>query len=393
VIKYEIPKSRPNEFSKVLPLVEQILNQVKERGDKALLELEEKYDKAKLDSLVENRIDELASKIPEEYKAAIDRIYDQLVEFHKTTLPYMVGGGYNGIEFGILWRAIEKVGIYVPGGLKSYPSTLLMAAIPARVAGVSEIYVATPPNRIDSVIAYIAKKLKINALYRIGGAQAIAALAYGTESVKKVDKIVGPGNIFVQASKFLVSKDVAIDGIEGPTELVVIADSSADYRHVILDMRAQAEHGSTSYIILVTTSDFLIDKVREELDKEEFTYYIVKVKSIDEAIDVANDIAPEHLSLFVNDPKSYLHKIKNAGAISLGKTPPALIDYAAGPDHILPTNAWSRVRGGLTVYDFLKPISYANSVNPDKELVNMAKLIAEYEGFIYHSKSIGARYE
>ncbi|AAY80892.1 histidinol dehydrogenase [Sulfolobus acidocaldarius] len=393
MIKYEIPKSRPNEFSKVLPLVEQILNQVKERGDKALLELEEKYDKAKLDSLVENRIDELASKIPEEYKAAIDRIYDQLVEFHKTTLPYMVGGGYNGIEFGILWRAIEKVGIYVPGGLKSYPSTLLMAAIPARVAGVSEIYVATPPNRIDSVIAYIAKKLKINALYRIGGAQAIAALAYGTESVKKVDKIVGPGNIFVQASKFLVSKDVAIDGIEGPTELVVIADSSADYRHVILDMRAQAEHGSTSYIILVTTSDFLIDKVREELDKEEFTYYIVKVKSIDEAIDVANDIAPEHLSLFVNDPKSYLHKIKNAGAISLGKTPPALIDYAAGPDHILPTNAWSRVRGGLTVYDFLKPISYANSVNPDKELVNMAKLIAEYEGFIYHSKSIGARYE
>ncbi|AHC51795.1 histidinol dehydrogenase [Sulfolobus acidocaldarius SUSAZ] len=393
MIKYEIPKSRPNEFSKVLPLVEQILNKVKERGDKALLELEEKYDKAKLDSVVEDRIDELASKIPEEYKAAIDRIYDQLVEFHKTTLPYMVGGGYNGIEFGILWRAIEKVGIYVPGGLKSYPSTLLMAAIPARVAGVSEIYVATPPNRIDSVIAYIAKKLKINALYRIGGAQAIAALAYGTESVKKVDKIVGPGNIFVQASKFLVSKDVAIDGIEGPTELVVIADSSADYRHVILDMRAQAEHGSTSYIILVTTSDFLIDKVKEELDKEEFTYYIVKVKSIDEAINVANDIAPEHLSLFVKDPKSYLHKIKNAGAISLGKTPPALIDYAAGPDHILPTNAWSRVRGGLTVYDFLKPISYANSVNPDKELVNMAKLIAEYEGFIYHSKSIGARYE
>ena len=392
MISYELPKIRPNDFSKVLPIVDQIIKEVKERGDKALFELEEKFDHVKLDSIVEDRIDELASKITPELKDAIDYIYEQLYEFHDTIKPYSAGGNSRGVEFGVIWKPIERVGIYVPGGNKAYPSTLLMAGIPAKVAGVSEIYVATPPSKIDPVICYIAKKLGVKKLYRLGGAQAIAALAYGTESVTKVDKIVGPGNVYVQAAKYLVSKDVGIDGIEGPTELVVIADETADVKNVILDMRAQAEHGSSTFIVLISPSQRLIDEVSKELKFDENVYYIVKVSDVEEAISIANEISPEHLSLYVENPKKYLDKVINAGAVSLGSTPPAMIDYAAGPNHILPTNGWARFKGGVTVYDFLKPIMYAYEENPDEKLIRSAMLLARHEGFEIHARSIGERY-
>ncbi|BCU71363.1 histidinol dehydrogenase [Stygiolobus caldivivus] len=392
MISFELPKSRPNDFTRVLPVVEEVIKGVREKGDIALLELEEKFDHVKLDSVVEDKVDELAEKIPPDLREAIDYIYDQLTEFHESIKPYNAGGNSKGVEFGVLWKPVEKVGIYVPGGNKAYPSTLLMAGIPAKVAGVSEIYAATPPSKIDPAICYISKKLRIKKLYRLGGAQAIAAFAYGTESVIRVDKIVGPGNIYVQAAKFLVSKEIGIDGIEGPTELVIIADENADAKEIVLDMKAQAEHGTSTFIVLLSTSQSLIDQVVPQLKDDNIIYYIIKVSTIEEAIKVLNEISPEHLSLYVANPKKYLDKIANSGAISLGATPPAIIDYAAGPNHILPTNRWARFKGGVTVYDFLKPVMYAYTEKPDEKLIRSAMVLARHEGFEFHAKSIGVRY-
>jgi len=371
---------------------------VKTYGDKALYEFTEKFDKIKISNIKVNKeeIEIQASKLDNKIKKTIDIIYEQLKTFHQITMPPNIGGGFQGISFGILWKSIERAGIYVPGGKYTYPSTLLMAGVPAKVAGVKEIYVATPPSSesgLNPALAYISIKLGVTEIYKVGGAQAIAALAFGTESVKKVDKIVGPGNIYVQAAKYLVSNVVGIDGIEGPTELVIIADETAKSEHVTLDMKAQAEHGENTFIVLLSHSEELIREIESKLKDDSGTYYIIKTKDIDESIELANIIAPEHLSLYVKEPLSIINKINNAGAISLGITPPALIDYAAGPNHILPTNGWARIRGGLTVYDFLKPIMYANLREVNKELFESSIILANYEGFVIHGKSIGVRYE
>lgn len=371
---------------------------MKTYGDKALYEFTEKFDKIKISNIKVNKeeIEIQASKLDNKIKKAIDIIYEQLKTFHQITMPPNIGGAFQGISFGILWKSIERVGIYVPGGKYAYPSTLLMAGVPAKVAGVKEIYVATPPSSestLNPALAYISIKLGVTEIYKVGGAQAIAALAFGTESVKKVDKIVGPGNIYVQAAKYLVSNVVGIDGIEGPTELVIIADETAKAEHITLDMKAQAEHGENTFIVLLSHSEELIREIESKLKDDSGTYYIIKTKDIDESIELANIIAPEHLSLYVKEPLSLINKINNAGAISLGITPPALIDYAAGPNHILPTNGWARIRGGLTVYDFLKPIMYANLREVNKELFESSIILANYEGFVIHGKSIGVRYE
>ncbi len=401
MIYYSLPQRRPNDFSNVIPTVKEIIQKVKEKGDSALYELTENFDKVKVNSIKVNpkELEDQASRLDEKVAKALDLIYDQIRAFHETTVPPNIGGGLRGISFGILWKSIEKIGIYVPGGRHSYPSTLLMAGVPAEVAGVKEIYFASPPNpkgEIDPALAYVALKLKIKEAYKIGGAQAIAALAYGTESVKKVDKIIGPGNIYVQAAKYLVSSEVGIDGIEGPTELVIIADESADPINVYFDMLAQAEHGSNTFIVLLSHSDELISKINEKLISENYgntnDYYIIKTKDLEESIRIANQIAPEHLSLYVKNYDVVVNKISNAGAISLGSTPPALIDYSAGPNHILPTNEWARIRGGVTVYDYLKPIMYANSIEPNNEIIEASMVLANYEGFIMHGKSIGVRY-
>jgi len=394
MIKRDLPKERPNDFTRVLPDVEKIVNEVRNRGDQAIIEFEEKFDKIKLTSITLQKIEELASQVDNNLKEAIDVIYSQIYEFNTLIKPpNIIGGGNNGIDYGVIWKSIEKIGIYVPGGDKAYPSTLLMAGVPAVVAGVNEIYVASPPNKITPAIAYIALKLNVNEIYTIGGAQAIAALAYGTETVKKVDKIVGPGNIYVQAAKYLVSRDVAIDGIEGPTELVIIADETANPSHIILDLRAQAEHGKFTFLVLLTNSDKIIDVISKELEQDANTYYLIRVSDLDEAITLANEIAPEHLSLHVTNARMYLNKIKNAGVVTLGSTPPAIIDYSAGPNHILPTNKWAKVRGGISVYDYLKMVMYASSVSPDKKIIDASKILAKYEGFEYHANSIGVRYE
>ncbi|MEM0188405.1 MAG: histidinol dehydrogenase [Saccharolobus sp.] len=393
-----LPQTRPNDFTKAIPIVKEIMESIKEKDDEALYELTEKFDKVKIKNIKVSREEliEQASKLDNTLRNSIDVIYEQLKAFHELTMPPNMGGGNSNVSFGIIWKSIERVGIYVPGGKHSYPSTLLMAGVPAKVSGVNEIYVATPANKegtIDPALAYISLKLGVNEVYRIGGAQAIIALALGTKSVKKVDKIIGPGNIYVQAAKYLVSNIVGIDGIEGPTELVIIADSSAKPEYIVLDMKAQAEHGDDSYIVLLSDSYELMKKVEESLKDDTKIFYVVKTRDIEEAIELANMIAPEHLSLYVKDPLKIINKIRNSGAISLGSTPPALIDYAAGPNHILPTNGWARFRGGITVYDFLKPIMYAYAQNIDKRLVDASIVLANHEGFVIHGKSIGVRYE
>ncbi|QXJ29918.1 Histidinol dehydrogenase [Saccharolobus shibatae B12] len=398
MISYSLPNERPNDFSRVIPIVRDIIESVKARGDNALYELTEKLDKVKINNIKvsEEELRTQASKLDPKVKQAIDVAYEQLKAFHEMLVPPNIGGGYQGISFGVVWRSIEKIGIYVPSGRYSYPSTLLMAGIPAKVAKVKEIYVASPPTQEGSVnpaLAYVAIKLGVNDVYKVGGAQAIAALAYGTESVRKVYKIVGPGNVYVQAAKFLVSNVVGIDGIEGPTELVIIADETAKPEHVALDMKAQAEHGPDTYIVLLSNDDELLKKVEEKIKDDKKIYYIIKTKNIDEAIEIANKIAPEHLSLYIKDAYTLMDKIVNAGAISLGNTPPAIIDYVAGPNHILPTNGWARIRGGVTVYDFIKPTMYANVRDINKQLLEASISLANYEGFIIHGKSIGARYE
>ncbi|MFP3203995.1 MAG: histidinol dehydrogenase [Metallosphaera yellowstonensis] len=395
MIRREIPTRRLETLTDVLSKVEEILRRVRNEGDNALTQLALQFDGVELNNLEAERweLEEGAERLDPEVKRSIDMVWNQLESFHSLMKPPSMGGGRGGIEYGVNWVPIDRVGIYVPGGRKTYPSTLMMTGIPARVAGVKEIYVCTPvKTSVDPAIAYIALKLNVDGVYKVGGAQAIGALAYGTQTIKKVDKIVGPGNVFVQAAKYLVSAEVGIDGIEGPTELVVIADEIANPTRVALDLMAQGEHGPGSVLVLISPSEALLNKV-EELLPQEGTFYLIKSSDLEEAVNVANELAPEHLSLYVRNADELLRHVRNAGAITVGDTPPALLDYSAGPDHVLPTSGWARFRGGLTVYDFLKGIAYVRSKNPDRELIRAAMKLAEYEGFTVHSRSMGVRYE
>ncbi len=393
-----LPDRRSIRILDVLERVREIIEYVKGHGDRALIDLTKKYDNIDINTVTVDReeLSMLSKQLDERTRNAIDTVYMFLVEFYRNTMPRDIVVMLNGIKLGIMWRSIDRVGIYVPGGSRGYPSTLLMAGIPAIVAGVREIYVSTPPMRngyISPAIAYIALKMGVKKVYRIGGAQAIAAMAYGTESVEKVDKIIGPGNIYVQAAKFLVQDSVTIDGIEGPTELIIIADEYGDPSRIALDMMAQAEHGIHTFITLITTSARVADEVSKILNKDDLhKYYVSIVKDVDEAIDIVNKIAPEHLALHVYDWERYIDRIRNVGAISVGDIPPALIDYI-GPNHILPTDGWARSRGCLTIYDFLKPISVLfDLASAPKDLINAVKILSEYEGFHIHGRSVGVRY-
>jgi histidinol dehydrogenase len=389
----------PAEFRifNVLDYVRKIIEDVKQQGDKALIEYTKRFDGVELDSveLPMTKAEKCLNAFNTGVRKAIDVIYDFLKNFYESVKPKDFTIEMKGVKLGIVWRHIDSVGIYVPGGRHPYPSTALMAGVPAHVAGTKKIHIASSPNKegcVDPAIIYVAKLIGASGLYRVGGPQVIAAMAYGTESVKKVSKIVGPGNVYVQAAKFLVRNVVEIDSIEGPTELVVIADENADPRLVVADMLAQAEHGLESTIVLITLSEKLANTVEEQLKSHDHVFYIYLASSIEEAISIANELAPEHLSLHVYDSARLLRNIENAGAVSLNASPPAMIDYL-GPNHILPTNRWARVRGALTIYDFLKPIAILeDSCNIDKEVLEAVQVLARYEGFKVHEQSIVMRY-
>ena len=378
---------RLTDISAYVEYVKPIIGQVRARGDEAIYEFTEKFDGVKLSKLelTRSELEAEASRISNDAARAIDLAMESIRRYHEAQLPRGFEEEYMGLVRGIKWTPIGRVGIYAP---KGYFSSLLMSAIPAKVAGVGEIIVATPPSKGSSLVspevAYIAVKLGLR-VFTIGGAQAVAALAYGTGSVPKVDKIVGPGNVYVQAAKLAVAGAVGIDGVEGPTELVTCAKPGFNPTLVALDLAAQLEHNSALGIILTWDEGYLI-RLEAEVGKLTQAQYLSSlVNGPGECIDLINEIAPEHVSLWGLD--EYAGGITNAGAVSIS-VPSALIDYAAGPNHILPTGGSARWRGGLTVLDFMKPIFYVRHVSVDSALVNAASLLALMEGFRAHSESL-----
>jgi histidinol dehydrogenase len=391
-----------------------IIADVRARGDEAVVELTNKFDRANVTAetlrFTQDEIDAAAASVSPEVIAALQLAHDRIKAHHEKQKP--VDHIYTdalGVTLGTRWTPVDAVGLYVPGGLASYPSSVLMNAVPAHVAGVSRIamVVPTPNGQLASAILAAAKIAGITEIYRMGGAQAVAALAYGTDTVARVDKIVGPGNAYVATAKRQVFGQVGIDMIAGPSEVLVIADRSANPAWVAADLIAQAEHGAGAQSILVTTDPALADAVAAEVDRqlallpkeeiaregwEEFGA-IITVASLDEAVTLANRIASEHVELAVDDPQALVPKIRHAGALFLGHhTPEAIGDYVGGSNHVLPTARSARFASGLGVLDFVKRTSILGC-DPGSlaALADAAVTIAEVEALDGHGRSISIR--
>ena len=395
--------------------VKNIIEDVKENGDKALFKYNEMFDNVIMTDLTvsSEEIEEAYSRIDNKFKETLKIAHDNIKKFHEKQVRNNFFVNENdGVILGQIINPIEKVGVYVPGGTASYPSTVLMNVIPAKIAGVNEIILVTPPNKngkIDDVILASAKIAGVDKIFKIGGAQAIAALSYGTETVPKVYKIVGPGNIYVAMAKKMVYGEVAIDMVAGPSEILIIADESANAANVAADLLSQAEHDKLASSVLVTTSEILAENVKAELERQlkllprEETAWesinnngrIIITKTLDEAINISNEIAPEHLEICIDDPFSVLSKIKNAGSIFLGKnTPEALGDYLAGPNHTLPTSGTAKFSSPLSVDDFIKKSSviYYTKEALEKVKDNVINF-AKNEGLDAHANSVSVRFE
>ena len=359
----------------VADIVTDIIDNVRKKGDKALFEYSEKFDKANLTSLevTEEEIEEAFSLVEPRFIEILKKAAKNIEEFHKKQVRNsFVLNETEGVVTGQKVTPIERVGLYVPGGTAAYPSTVLMDSIPAKIAGCDYICITTPPSsdgKVNPVILAAAKIAGVDKIFKVGGAQAVAALAYGTETVKKVDKIVGPGNAFVAEAKRQVFGRVSIDMIAGPSEILVIADGKSDPAFVAADLLSQAEHDKNASAVLVTDSEDLANKVATEIEnqlsllsREEIARAsidnngkIIVADNLEDVFAVANEIAPEHLELCVDNPFDYLDKIKNAGSIFMGRyCPEALGDYFAGPNHTLPTSGTARFSSPLSVDDFVK---------------------------------------
>ncbi len=395
-------------------IVKEIVNDVRERKDKAVIEYTAKFDKVKISNmLVTDEIKYAFNNIEAELYDALLKAKDNIERFHREQIreSYTIEDN-NGSFVGQIVNPIEKVGIYVPGGKAAYPSTVLMNAIPAKIAGVKEIIMVTPPTnegKIRNAILVAAAISGVNKIYKVGGAQAIAALAYGTESIPKVSKIVGPGNIFVAMAKKRVSGYVGIEMIAGPSEILIIADKTANPRYIAADLISQAEHDEMAASILITNSEGLATKVVEELYKQVKTLerkkiitkslesygQIIITSTMDRSIEIANEIAPEHLEIITENPMEISKRIINAGAIFLGEfTPEPVGDYYAGPNHTLPTSSTAKFSSPLGVEDFIKKTSL---IYYSKEALKEAKdsiiIIATDEGLTGHANSVKIRFE
>jgi len=391
-----------------------IIAEVRARGDEAVAELTNRFDKANVTSATlafsTEEISAAAAKVPANVTAALQTAHDRIKAHHEKQKPEdHIYTDALGVTLGSRWTAVDAVGIYVPGGLASYPSSVLMNAVPAHVAGVKRIamVVPTPNGEINPTVLAAAQIAGISEIYRIGGAQAVAALAYGTQTIARVDKVTGPGNAFVAAAKRQVFGQVGIDMIAGPSEVLVIADSSANPAWVAADLIAQAEHGAGAQSILVTTDAKLADAVAAEVDRqlsllpkqtiaregwEEFGA-IITVASLDQAADLANRIASEHLEIATDDPQALVPKIRHAGAIFLGHhTPEAIGDYVGGSNHVLPTARSARFASGLSVLDFMKRTSLLGCTPSSlAALAEPAITIAGVEDLDGHGRSISIR--
>jgi histidinol dehydrogenase len=391
-----------------------ILADIRERGDEALLAYTEKFDQVPLTAAtLAFSADEIAAataRIPSNVRSALHVAHDRIKAHHEKQRPLdHVYQDHLGVTLGTLWTAVDAVGIYVPGGLAAYPSSVLMNAVPAKVAGCARIamVVPTPRGEVNDAVLAAAHIAGVTEIYRVGGAQAVGALAYGTKTIAPVAKIVGPGNAYVAAAKRQVFGTVGIDMIAGPSEVLVIADKSANPSWVAADLLAQAEHGGGAQSILVTDDEALADSVfieverqlallpREEIARagwEEFGA-IITVASMAEAVELANRIASEHVELAIDEPRALLGKIRNAGAIFLGHhTPEAIGDYVGGSNHVLPTARSARFASGLGVLDFMKRTSILGC-DPSSlsELSEAAITLAATEGLDAHGRSISIR--
>lgn len=393
--------------------VRQIVADVMTGGDAAVKKYTRKFDGVSVDGLAVSgaEIDEAFASVSPRFLEVVKKSAENIAEFHSKQKKSGFEINRDGVTLGQKYTAVEKAGLYVPGGTASYPSTVLMNAVPAKIAGVGEIIMCTPPSANGKVRAEIlaaAKIAGVDRIYKCGGAQAIAAMAYGTESIPKVYKIVGPGNIFVALAKKLVFGTVSIDMIAGPSEILVVADGKADARHVAADMLSQAEHDKLASAVLVTDSAVLAKDVAAEIDRQletlprreiasasiENNGKIIVTDSIERAVEVANAIAPEHLEMCVENPRAWLDKIKNAGSVFLGGyTPEALGDYYAGPNHTLPTGGSAKFSSPLSVDDFVKKTQYIMySAEALEKAAADVEYFAESEGLDGHARSVKIRF-
>lgn len=396
-------------------VVDEIIKNVRERGDAALREYAEKFDGATLESLevTQKEIESAYTAMDQAYLDTLHLAKENIERFHRHQLHenFMLTGA-KGTVMGQRYTPIEKAGLYVPGGTASYPSTVLMDAIPAKIAGVKELVMVTPPAKDGSIPASIlaaAKVAGVDRIFKTGGAQAVAALAYGTESVPAVDKIVGPGNIFVATAKRKVFGKVAIDMIAGPSEILVLADGGCDAQCVAADLLSQAEHDRLATAVLVTTSSRLAAEVAAELERQipllpradiaresiDTNGKIIIADTLDDAVAVSNRIAPEHLEVCTEDPFALLDSIQNAGSVFLGRNvPEALGDYLAGPNHTLPTSGTARFSSPLSVDDFMKKSSYLYySKEALSDVYQSVALFARKEGLEAHARSVESRFK
>ncbi|MBO5259368.1 MAG: histidinol dehydrogenase [Agathobacter sp.] len=409
-------KRSPNSYGEFEGRVNAIIEEVRAKKDEAIFAYTKQFDGADINAsnikVTEEEIKEAYEKVDETLLTVIRKALVNIRKYHEKQIQNSWFTTENGIILGQKVTALEKAGVYVPGGKAVYPSSVLMNVLPAKVAGVDKIIMCTPPGKDGKVYPstlVAAKEAGVDEIYKVGGAQAIAAMAFGTESIPKVDKIVGPGNIYVALAKKAVFGYVSIDSIAGPSEILVLADETANPRYVAADLLSQAEHDEMASAILITTSQELAEKVSEEVDKltaelsrkaiiekslEQYGYILV-AENMDEAIETVNEIASEHMEIVTKDPFHIMTKIRNAGAIFVGEySSEPLGDYFAGPNHVLPTNGTAKFFSALSVDDFIKKssiISYSReALEPVyKDIASFA----ECEQLTAHAKSIKVRFE
>ena len=409
-------KRSPNSYGEYEGRVNAIIDEVREKRDEAIFAFTEKFDGACINAdnilVTEAEIEEAYTQVDEKLLAVIRKALVNIRKYHEKQLQNSWFTSEDGIILGQKVTALSKVGVYVPGGKAVYPSSVLMNVIPAKVAGVERIIMCTPPDKNGKVFAstlVAAKEAGVDEIYKVGGAQAVAAMAFGTESVPKVDKIVGPGNIYVALAKKAVYGHVSIDSIAGPSEILVLADETANPHYVAADLLSQAEHDEMASAILITTSAKLAKQVSAEVDqfvavlsrseiiqKSLDNYgYILVAENMEDAIDAVNEIASEHMEIVTRDPFHIMTKIKNAGAIFIGEySSEPLGDYFAGPNHVLPTNGTAKFFSPLSVDDFIKKSSIISYSREALEKVHKdIEQFAECERLTAHANSVRVRFE
>ena len=401
--------------SSVGDIVADIIATVRRDGDRALLEYTERFDKAKLAELrvTPAEMAEGLAAVEPEFIAILERAAENIRKFHEAQKRQsFIINDIDGVVMGQKIIPVDRAGLYVPGGTAAYPSTVLMDAIPAKIAGVGEVVMVTPPSadgKVNPAILAAANVAGVDKIFKVGGAQAIAALAYGTESIPKVDKIVGPGNAFVAEAKKQVFGQVSIDMIAGPSEILVVSDGRSDPKVVAADLLSQAEHDKNASAVLVTDSAELAERVSDELERQiplldraeiarasiDNNGKIIVADTLDVVIDIANEIAPEHLELCVDNPFDYLDKIRHAGSVFMGRNcPEALGDYLAGPNHTLPTSGTAKFSSPLSVDDFIKKTQYTYfTADALKRVAYDVAAFATKEGLTAHARSAVIRLE